>query len=352
MAVTFYDATGRKLSSSTATYPDDTALVLGTSSDASLIWETADANANALIVALPDGGATNVPVLAVGDQSIINADLGFFNGYTQPVIAAVDADNDSWIGIGHTADDVPALRTNKTDIMVDLNGATAWGLADHSARHEWDGADKINVQYLLLATKPTWLLEGDSGVTCTVTDSGWASSHKFAIFGYTGTTINSTAGSVFTGNRWHSKTEPVYCWISSFAAMLELTDKIEAWAGWFAANNALPTATSNHYGFKFISTVDGTNAVLSATNGDGATEKATVIVASVAPYEGYYLMVIYKASTIYYYYSTDAVTWTLGATHVDNIPTGVSLYSGMWVKNTEAVDKMCQLTGFKVGNNP
>lgn len=72
--------------------PDDITLALGTSDDAKFIWETADANANCLILALPTGGAINVPLFVIGDASLENKDLGFFNGITSPAIAVVSAD--------------------------------------------------------------------------------------------------------------------------------------------------------------------------------------------------------------------------------------------------------------------
>jgi len=63
-------------------------------------WETADANANALILALPDGGATDVPVFVIGDQSILNADLGEFNGYTAPTVVIYNALGDAYAALG------------------------------------------------------------------------------------------------------------------------------------------------------------------------------------------------------------------------------------------------------------
>jgi len=71
-------------------YNDDVPLYLGTSSDAAILWETADANANEMIIALPTGGATNVPVLVLGDATLLNKDLGLFNGVTYPTFAVVD----------------------------------------------------------------------------------------------------------------------------------------------------------------------------------------------------------------------------------------------------------------------
>jgi len=91
------------------TVGDDKWLTVGTSSDAIFMWETADANANELIIYLPEGGATNVPVGVFGDASIYNVDLGWFNGVTEPRWVVVDDDADSWVGISHSADDTPAI---------------------------------------------------------------------------------------------------------------------------------------------------------------------------------------------------------------------------------------------------
>jgi len=60
-----------------------------------MLWETADPNANVLMVALPEGGAVDVPVFVIGDTSVYNVDLGLFNGITEPAVAVVDDDADS-----------------------------------------------------------------------------------------------------------------------------------------------------------------------------------------------------------------------------------------------------------------
>lgn len=73
------------------TYFDDVDLCLGTSDDACLRWETADANAHALTLTLPDGGGTDVPVFIIGRESDIgNVDLGLFNGITVPTLALMN----------------------------------------------------------------------------------------------------------------------------------------------------------------------------------------------------------------------------------------------------------------------
>jgi len=92
-------------------------------------YETADANANALILALPDGGAIDVPVWIVGDQSILDADLGFFDGVTEPRIAIVDADKDSYVALGFNADD---------DARIILGGSATLILPAHTLSGDLD----------------------------------------------------------------------------------------------------------------------------------------------------------------------------------------------------------------------
>ncbi|MBI2474953.1 hypothetical protein HYV69_00830 [Candidatus Uhrbacteria bacterium] len=71
---------------------DNISILFGTGLDTAFRWDTTDANANEMIVAMPEGDGTNVPVYVVGDASIIGADLGFFNGVTDPTIAIVSDD--------------------------------------------------------------------------------------------------------------------------------------------------------------------------------------------------------------------------------------------------------------------
>ena len=70
------------------TYADDVALGLGTGDTVEILYETADANANALIVELPAGGATDVPVVVIGD-TIKNDDLGQFDGIVSTTVAVM-----------------------------------------------------------------------------------------------------------------------------------------------------------------------------------------------------------------------------------------------------------------------
>jgi len=99
--------TYKKLQLGEVVLGDDAPITFG--GVAKLLWETADANANALILALPDGGATDVSVFVIGDQSILNVDLGWFNNVAMPRLAIIDADADCWASVGFLADDRPAL---------------------------------------------------------------------------------------------------------------------------------------------------------------------------------------------------------------------------------------------------
>ena len=94
---------------------NDIFLGFGTTTLARVGYETADANANELIVALPNGGGTNVPVLVIGDQSVLNKDLGFFNGVTQPTLVLVDQAEGTYL----------RLYNNSTDSILD-SSAGAW----------------------------------------------------------------------------------------------------------------------------------------------------------------------------------------------------------------------------------
>jgi hypothetical protein len=113
----------------TVVVAEDTTLNIG---QARFVHESADADAICLVGYMRlTGDANKVPVFAWGQQTILNADLGFFNGLTEPRIAVLDADVDSYISIGHSADDLSQLlsRTNTTPTATDqLVGVHAYGL--------------------------------------------------------------------------------------------------------------------------------------------------------------------------------------------------------------------------------
>ena len=65
---------------------DDELIGIGTGSAARFSWDTTDANANELLLQLPAGGATDVPVLVIGD-TLESDDLGLFNGVVSTTLA-------------------------------------------------------------------------------------------------------------------------------------------------------------------------------------------------------------------------------------------------------------------------
>jgi len=67
-------------------FGDDTAVSLGTGAPADLLWETADANANKLLIQLPAGGSVDVPVLVIGD-TIENDDMGLHDGVVSTLVS-------------------------------------------------------------------------------------------------------------------------------------------------------------------------------------------------------------------------------------------------------------------------
>jgi len=95
----------------------------GGATDACILWETADGNAHALLILAPAAAGNDVPVVVFGDVNARNVDLGFFNGITQPQVAVVDADRDSWITFGWEGDDFPAIKSNKNRFDFYLNDA-------------------------------------------------------------------------------------------------------------------------------------------------------------------------------------------------------------------------------------
>lgn len=91
---------------------DDNGFVFGCGNDCTLIFETADANANALVLALPESTGTNAPVLAIGNKtapSIVNADLGFFDGLNSPILALISTTNTRYCAFLHDGTDMQIL---------------------------------------------------------------------------------------------------------------------------------------------------------------------------------------------------------------------------------------------------
>jgi hypothetical protein len=94
-------------------YTDDIALNFGTGNPVSLLWETADANANALLLGLPVSNGTDIPALVIGDVNTVNVDLTLLNSFTFPSLNVVDTDRDSYLTLTYSADDAPMIIGNR-----------------------------------------------------------------------------------------------------------------------------------------------------------------------------------------------------------------------------------------------
>ncbi|PJA45314.1 hypothetical protein CO174_03980 [Candidatus Uhrbacteria bacterium CG_4_9_14_3_um_filter_50_9] len=111
--------------SSSIALQDDVALTLGTGNDAAFRWETADVNANALHLVLPDGDGTNVPVFAIGDASM-TGDLGLFNGITANTFAVVSDDGGDYVSLSIVDSGIATLRSNNNGLDITAVGASTW----------------------------------------------------------------------------------------------------------------------------------------------------------------------------------------------------------------------------------
>jgi hypothetical protein len=96
---------------------DNTGIQIGSGQDTQLRYETADANANALHMVLPDGDAANVPVFALGDASM-TGDLGFFDGVTDNTFAIVSDDAGDYVTLDIDDGGVATMTTNTGDITL------------------------------------------------------------------------------------------------------------------------------------------------------------------------------------------------------------------------------------------
>lgn len=96
------------------------------------LWETADADANALLCALPEGDSTNVPGLIIADASSTNVDLGMFNGITDPFLAIVSDDQTKNFRIQHNGTNT-LMTVSSGDILMSIQGANLRPATNDSA---------------------------------------------------------------------------------------------------------------------------------------------------------------------------------------------------------------------------
>lgn len=92
--------------------------------NAKILWETADANANELIFVGPTGDGTDVPVFVFGDTTLLNKDLGLFNGVTAPTIAVVSDDATKATYFQNNGTDGLIRTTSNGKINISQSNAT------------------------------------------------------------------------------------------------------------------------------------------------------------------------------------------------------------------------------------
>src|SRR3989344_1396174 len=151
-----------------ATYEDDAKLSFGTGGPADILWETADANANELIVAFDEGGSVDVPVFVVGDASIDNVDLGMFNGVTSPSVAVISDDAGDYVRLYVADAGVSTLLSGTGDIALMPDADTGDYVTLSS-----DGTDLTlaTTDSAALAINPAGAVSIDSGGTFTISDA-------------------------------------------------------------------------------------------------------------------------------------------------------------------------------------
>lgn len=94
---------------------DDDEIRFGNTSSAPnsrFLYETADANANALTLILPAGGVVDVPVFVIGDDTAFGVDLGFFNGVTDPSVAVLSNDATKYVRMAHNGTNAALLTSS------------------------------------------------------------------------------------------------------------------------------------------------------------------------------------------------------------------------------------------------
>lgn len=181
-----------------------------------------------------------------------------------------------------------------------------------------------------------------TGYTNTLTGSAYSYIGNWYGITFTGATDSSSNGYVGGIFNYFQMVDSEALGFVTLYQVGNSADMREDWIGFFADTTTYPTGTSNHFGFRFVSTGDGVNCDLYATNGNGATNTQTLLVSSIPAWQTYYLMALYKTNgdiDFYYAVSASTISWSSATTQSTNIPASVFLYYGYWLKNTEAVDK-------------
>jgi len=153
---------------------DNDALFYGSGKDSGMMYDISDANAHLLKTDFLAGGANHVPVHAYG-VDIFDRDLTFFNGETQPQVAVVDLDRDSYVELGFQADDQPAIRIGGSATILYLPDVQATQVTIYSAENlfyltesdqtdpagRWRFRVQADIMYLEHATSASWAADED-----------------------------------------------------------------------------------------------------------------------------------------------------------------------------------------------
>ena len=86
-----------------------------------ILHSIADGNANCLVLDFPVGGAVDVPVFIA---ALSNTDFGYFNGQTQPALAAEDVAGTGAIYISHSGALAGTLALKGTTVTLNIVGVT------------------------------------------------------------------------------------------------------------------------------------------------------------------------------------------------------------------------------------
>ena len=256
---------------------DDVIFGIGTGSPAAFLWETADANANAFLLRLPTGGATDVPVFIIGDASAENVDLGMFNGFTQPLVATLDSDQDSYVGFHYSGDDVGIITmrlgsggTIRNHVIPDVASST---IAVLGAAQTWSGAQTFSADPQVNAdldfVGPQAITTTSGALTITPATDTLFSNGTGVVLGHTGqlTVAGYTGEFQMLGTTDDSDTVAVIAGFSNDGGGPKLV--FGKGRGGSIANDATSVADGDDVGAIMFNAADGT---------DMASAVATIIV--------------------------------------------------------------------------
>jgi len=352
----------------------ETRSTVGTGHDVSAFWETADANANYWAYDLPAGGATAVPVMGIG-IGLKDVDLGLFNGLTQPTLAVLDADRDSYLVLDFSADDSPRIRSNQ-----DL---TFSGNVVFSDNITVNGTTTTVSSSVVTIDDPLFHLANDNpansvdlGIIAEYTDSGKkfaglfrdaSDSNKWKLFATTGnsheepsTTVNTTSG--FTlGNLAVNELEGTLTTASQTNITAVGTIATGTWEGTTIAVdqggtgatslNNLITLTTHTTG-NYVATITGGTGIDSdaATSGEGTTHTLSIDLAEVGE------VAIADGDYIAFMDATDSnATKKEALADVATLFSGTGLTAASSVINVDAaqsgITSLGTLTGLALGGN-